>query len=62
MTTVNEDHLQMISDCEDRESMLSEWEINFLESISIRLEGNGSLSEKQESVLNRIFEKATRKG
>jgi hypothetical protein len=62
MTTVNEDHLQMISDCEDRESMLSEWEINFLESISIRLEGNGSLSEKQGFVLDRIFEKATRKG
>jgi len=40
---------------------LSPWELDFLESISERIECRHSLSEKQVETLDRIFEEAQRR-
>lgn len=47
----------MIDDCIERQSKLSEWEENFIHSINGKHNG---LSDKQLSILNTIWEKATR--
>ena len=54
--------LQMIADCEARESRLTEWEQGFIDSLSKQLERGRSLTEKQEEILNRIWDKATEGG
>ena len=41
----------------DHASKLNDWENQFVESISSRLDRNIPLSEKQEEVLDRIWEK-----
>jgi hypothetical protein len=54
-----EEILQMIQDCENREGQMSEWEQSFIDSISTRL-GNGySLTDKQKETLERIWNKVT---
>lgn len=40
------------------EEICTEWEYEFMESISEQYEERGSLSDKQEEVLERIYEKA----
>lgn len=59
---MKEEWQQMIDDCGDRESRLNEWETEFIESIDSQLYGTGSLSPKQVSILERIWEKVTEKG
>ena len=46
---------EMIDDCMERESRLSEWEANFLESIENQLAKKGDLSDKQKEILERIW-------
>ena len=53
------EHEQMIEDCENRESKLSDWERGFIASIGEQLESGRTLSEKQTSRLDSIWEKAT---
>lgn len=53
---------QMISDCEARESRLSEWERGFIDSISKQVEQGRSLTEKQKQRLVDIWEDATEDG
>lgn len=60
--TWQEETLQTIDDCEDRESRLSEWSISFLESIRTRVDNGISLTPKQEETLNNIWEGATKNG
>lgn len=50
---------QMVYDCVQRESKLSDWERTFIDSISNRLEGGLSLTPKQSDTLNSIWEKVT---
>lgn len=38
---------------------LSEWEQDFLDSISLRAQSGQPLSEKQDAVLERLWKKAT---
>jgi len=57
-----EEWLEMIDDCEARESRLTEWETNFIESISDRLATGSDLTPKQDETLNNIWEKATKRG
>ena len=38
MSNWTDEYLQMVDDCEKRESRLSEWEQGFIESIRSRLE------------------------
>lgn len=51
--------LQMIEDCERRESQLSEWETNFINSISHQFETKGGLSTMQYATLESIWDKLT---
>lgn len=51
--------LEQIGDCETRSKKLSDWELNFIDSISQQLTRTGSLSEKQLEILDRIWEKVT---
>ena len=60
--TSTDEALQMISDCEARESRLSEWEAGFIDSISKQVEKGRSLTDKQDETLNRIWEKVTENG
>ena len=60
--TTQDEVLQMISDCEARESRLSEWEAGFIDSINKQVEKDRSLTEKQDETLNRIWEKVTENG
>lgn len=59
---IQEEHLQIISDCEDRESKLTDWETTFLDSVRNRIERNLFLTEKQEEILDKIWEKCTKEG
>lgn len=56
------EHLQMVEDCEARESRLVEWEVNFLASIRTRLEGGGTLTFRQAGRLDEVWERATARG
>lgn len=51
--------LEMAYRCLESVELLSRWEEDFLDSITIRLEGGGTLSEKQAAVLERIYHKIT---
>lgn len=62
MSKINEDHLQMVKDCEDRESLLDEWETGFISSIRDRLENGKSLTDTQEEKLDKIWDKVTQNG
>lgn len=59
---MKEEWSQMIEDCMERESRLSTWEAEFIDSVANQLARKGSLSEKQDVILNKIWEKATEKG
>ena len=61
MTTTDE-ALQMVADCEARESRLSEWEANFIDSIRHQLARGRALTERQAETLDRIWNKATERG
>lgn len=52
----------MACDCSARESQMSEWESDFIESITDRLEEGKSLTRKQAEILDRIWEKVTASG
>jgi hypothetical protein len=62
MNEINEEHYSMVEDCTARESRLSEWEAGFIESITEALHNGKSLTERQEEILNSIWEKVTQKG
>jgi hypothetical protein len=56
------DFQQLIDDCVARESRLSEWDRDFIDSIERRLAAGLSLSPKQSDKLDEIWERATAKG
>lgn len=56
------EYLQLIEDCEQRESRLTPWEISFLDSIKPRLASGISLSERQTETLDKIWERVTARG
>ena len=56
------DNQDMIDDCQLRESLLSEWEIDFIESIDTQLYQANSLSPKQVEILEKIWDKVTKEG
>lgn len=57
-----DEHLEMIEDCEARESRLTEWECKFIDSIRNQIDEGRKLSPNQEETLNRIWEDATASG
>ena len=46
------DDEQMIADCEARESRLSEWESEFIQSLRERIDAGRSLTDKQAETLD----------
>lgn len=53
------EHEQMVVDCENRESKLSDWERTFIDSIGKQLGDGKSLTEKQADRLEQIWERVT---
>ena len=53
------EHQQMIEDCEKRQQKLSEWELQFIDSISNQLGKGKSLTDKQAARLEAIWDKVT---
>ncbi|KKL19927.1 hypothetical protein LCGC14_2460580 [marine sediment metagenome] len=59
MGKLDDDIPIMIEDCLQRESKLSEWEAEFIDSIDSQLRGEGSLTQKQQEMLERIWDRIT---
>lgn len=57
-----DEHIEMITDCEARESRLTEWECKFIDSIRDQIESGQKLTSPQAKKLNRIWEDATARG
>lgn len=57
--TDHDEHQQMVTDCENRESKLTDWERSFIDSISRQLADGHRLSEKQAERLDAIWERVT---
>lgn len=55
----HDEHLTMVTDCEDRESKLMDWERQFIDNIRAQLERDRPLSEKQVETLDRIWDRIT---
>lgn len=53
---------QLVDDCIRRESRLTDFERNFVQSISERLDAGLVVSVKQSELLSDIWDKATAKG
>ena len=53
---------QMVEDCEQRESRLSDWERAFIDSIGNQLRDGRTLTAKQAETLDSIWERATARG
>lgn len=62
MSDWTDEYRTMCEDCEKRESRLTEWEQNFVQSITEQLDAMRSLTAKQIETLEMIWEKATKKG
>lgn len=59
---MDDDTLQLLEDCEHRESRLSDFERGFIDSIRSQIEGGQSLSKKQADLLNDIWDRCTERG
>lgn len=58
-SSTHDEHQQMVQDCENRESKLTDWERGFIDSISKQLTEGRRLSEKQAARLDEIWERIT---
>jgi len=54
--------MQMIEDCEARESRLSEWDRGFIDSLSNQIESGRHPSQNKVDMLNSIWDRATARG
>lgn len=59
MTSPMNETDQLITDCENRDDKLLEWEQGFIQSVREQFDRRGSLSEKQHETLEKIWEKVT---
>lgn len=55
----HDEHVQMIKDCEERESKLTDWERSFIDSLTKRVEAGRALSKPQADRLNEIWDRIT---
>lgn len=58
---MNDDE-QMLDDCEERESRLTEWESDFVASLRDQQSYRASFSYAQSQKLEEIWERVTRQG
>jgi hypothetical protein len=54
-----DEHLTMVQDCENRESKLTDWERQFVDSIKAQLERSRPLTDKQAETLDSIWNRVT---
>lgn len=54
-----DEHVTMVDDCEKRESKLSDWEREFIDSLSHQLAKGRALSERQAERLDEIWNRVT---
>lgn len=59
MTLWTDEYERMLRGCENRESKLSDWERQFVDSLQARLARCGSLTPKQCETLDCIWERVT---
>lgn len=57
-----DEYLQQIDDCERRESRLTDWERNFLDSLRRQIEDGRAPSPKQIECLDKAWERVTARG
>jgi len=62
MPNQNEEYLEMVDDCENRDDNLNDWERGFCESIREQLENGRALTIKQEETLEKIWDRVTAGG
>lgn len=62
MTTWTDEYLTLVDDCEKRESRLTQWQVEFIDSIRHQLENEKPLSIRQTETLETIWELATAEG
>lgn len=56
------EHEQMVADCEAREERLSDWEREFIDSLSNQINKGRSLTDRQAEKLESIWDRATERG
>jgi len=54
-----DEQVQMVDDCEKRDSKLTDWERGFLDSIFLQLADGRRLTEKQAERLDEIWQRVT---
>ena len=59
---MNSEHLQLIEDCEARESRLDNWSANFIDSVRRQMEGGRDLTSRQVEKLEEVWGRVTAKG
>lgn len=62
MSDWTSEYLTLIEDCEQRSERLTDWELQFIDSLSEQLLDGRRPSTRQIEVLDSIWEKATEKG
>lgn len=62
MNTCNAEHQQLVDDCIARESRLTAWEREFVDSLAHRLAAGLGLTDKQARLLDELWERVTAKG
>jgi hypothetical protein len=62
MTTWVDEYLQLVTDCENRESRLDDWQRQFIDSLRHQLEAGKRPTPKQIEKLDEVWEHATTKG
>lgn len=56
---MNDEHMQLIEDCEARESKLGDWEANFIDSLRRQMEDGRTLTANQVEKLEEVWERVT---
>lgn len=59
MTTTHDEHVQMIQDCELRSEKLTNWETDFIDSLSSQVVSGRTLTERQIEKLEAIWDRIT---
>jgi hypothetical protein len=57
-----DEYMALVRDCELRESRLTDWERNFVESLRDRLDAGTGLTAKQAQTLDCLWERITARG
>ena len=62
MTTWADEYITQLDDCEKRQDRLTDWEVNFIDSLRRQLEAGRRLTANQVEKLDDIWERATARG